>query len=182
MDEIKDKLNELLISGDIEENTDFIMSVIPEISNMIGFNHNHPHHHLDVWHHTLAALENGNSSDLEINMTLLLHDIGKPFSFQDSDVRHFHGHPEVSAQMSESILKRLGYDEDFIRDVVYLVRTHDTIIDPDNLDNSYSMIQKRLLIQYADAKAHSPSTVEKRIKFLDEISSKLQKMMQEERD
>lgn len=182
MEDIKSKLNKILISGAVRENTDFITSTIPEITSMIGFEHKHPHHHLDVWQHTLMALENGKSSDLEINMALLLHDIGKPFSFQDSEVRHFHGHPEVSAQMSKVILKRLGYDEPFIKDVVYLVRTHDTIIDPDNLDNSYNMVQKRLLIQYADAQAHKPETVGKRVKFLDEINSRLQKALQEERD
>ena len=47
-------------------------------------------------------------------MAALLHDIGKPFSYQDEEVRHFHGHPEVSADMTEEILKRLGYSKDFI--------------------------------------------------------------------
>ncbi len=28
-------------------------------------------------------------------MAALLHDIGKPFAYQDEEVRHFHGHPQV---------------------------------------------------------------------------------------
>ena len=121
-------------------------------------------------------MNNLEDADLETKMAMLLHDIGKPFSYQDDEVRHFHGHPEVSAQMTEKILERLGYNEKFIEDVCYLIRTHDTIIEPNNLDNTYNMIKKRLQVQYADAKAHKPEKVEKRIKLLNDIKSQLQKL------
>lgn len=146
---------------------------------MIGFEHRHPHHHLDVWNHTLEVVKNITSQDLELKMAALLHDIGKPFSYQDEEVRHFHGHPEVSSKMSENILRRLGYNENFIRNVCYLVKNHDTIIDPQNLDNSRKMVMKRLELQYADAKAHAPSKVAKRIKFLDGISQSLTREVEE---
>ena len=42
------------------------------------------------------------------------------------------------------------------------------------------MIFKRLELQYADAKAHSPGVVEKRLKFLDEISVELTKKYRKE--
>lgn len=168
------QINEIIISRIVEENIDFILKNIPEISHMIGFEHKHPHHHLDVWGHTLLALKSLESKDLETNMAVLLHDIGKPFSYQDEEIRHFHGHPQISAQMSGKILRRLGYDREFIDNVCYLVRTHDTIIQPDNLDNTYNMIQKRLMVQYADANAHKPDKVEKRVKLLDEIREELQ--------
>ena len=113
-------------------------------------------------------------------MAALLHDIGKPFSYQDEEVRHFHGHPEVSAKMTKGILKRMGYSETFIENVTYLVNMHDTIIDVDNLDNTYEMILKRLELQYADARAHAPSKVEKRIRFLDEISGKIKQRYEEQ--
>ena len=53
-------------------------------------------------------------------MAGLLHDIGKPFSYQDEEIRHFHGHPQISAQISKKILLRLGYDTNFINNVVIL--------------------------------------------------------------
>ena len=177
------KLDEILITGSVEENQKYVLEKIPELTNLIGFEHKHPHHHLDVWEHTLEVIKNIKTPDLETRMAGLLHDIGKPFSYQDEEVRHFHGHPQVSAQMAKEILARLKYSSEFIKDVTYLVKTHDTIIDIEHLDNTYNMILKRLELQYADAKAHAPSTVAKRIKFLDEISRKLankNKMQQKE--
>ena len=146
---------------------------------MIGFEHKHPHHNLDVWNHTLKVLEGIKDNDLELRMSALLHDIGKPFSYQDGDVRHFHNHPQVSKQISEKILRRLNYDENFIKNVCYLVETHDTIIDTNNLDNNYEMIIKRLKLQYADAQAHDPKYVQKRIQFLDGIRTELEHMKME---
>ena len=157
----------------LTENMEDILKLIPEIRSMINFEHKHPHHNLDVWQHTLAVIRNLNTNDLELNMAALLHDIGKPVSYQDDEVRHFHGHPEKSYQITISILERLGYNKGFIDRVAYLVKTHDTIIDPTNLDSTYEMIKKRLKLQYADAKAHHPNTVEKRIKFLDSIEKQL---------
>lgn len=174
------KLNEILLEGTVQENQDYVLAKIPELRHCVGFEHKHPHHHLDVWGHTLEVVRNINSRDLETRMAALLHDIGKPFSYQDEDVRHFHGHPKVSAEITEEILQRLGYQEDFIEDVTYLVREHDTIIDVDNLDNSYNMIRKRLELQYADARAHAPSKVEKRVKFLDKISKSLDEKYEEQ--
>ena len=64
---MKEKINEILLSGNILENMDFLLSVIPELKFMVGFNHKHPHHHLDVWNHTLEVVRNVDS-DLELRM------------------------------------------------------------------------------------------------------------------
>jgi len=157
---MKERLNRILIDENaatlIEEQLEFVALAIPELKNIIGFEHRHPHHHLDVWQHTLNVISNLSTTDLELNMAALLHDIGKPFSFQEGEVRHFHGHPEVSYKMAREILIRLGYDNTFVSRVGYLVRTHDTIIDATDYDVSRELILKRLQLQYADAKAHHP--------------------------
>ncbi len=167
------KLNDILLNDTYEENIEFLVNVIPEIKDSIGFKHNHPHHHLDVWEHTLLALRNANTNDLEVKMALLLHDLGKPHSYQDEEIRHFHGHPEVSEKMAREILKRLEYDSNFIEDVCYLIKYHDTLIDPNNLDNTYELVIKRLLVQYADARAHSPDKVAKKIDKLNKVKENL---------
>ena len=106
---IKEKLEEILLEDDIvtsiNNNLDFLLNIIPELRFMIGFQHKHPHHHLDVWNHTLLALSLS-KKDYDIRLSLLLHDIGKPFSFQEGEIRHFYNHPLVSYKMSTIILER----------------------------------------------------------------------------
>ena len=173
----KEKLNNILLDENvcksINDNLDFILAVIPEILFIIGFEHKHPDHHLDVYNHTLKALESS-PSDLVIRIALLFHYIGKRFSYQEKEgIRHFKGHPRVSAGMAKSILTRLNYDEQFILDVVYLVKTHDEPINVNKLDNDLVLVKKRLEMQFCDAKAHHPDKIEKRLKILNEIKEKL---------
>ena len=100
-------LKTILLSDDVINSInchmDCLLTLIPEIQYMIGFEHKHPHHHLDVWNHTLLALSLS-SGDFDVRLCLLLHDIGKPFSYQDGEVRHFKNHSKVSADMSKIIL------------------------------------------------------------------------------
>ena len=174
LNNIRNEINKILNENLTEEKQDILFKYIPELNSMVGFEHKHPHHHLDVWEHTLLVLKNLNEyNDLELKMAGLLHDIGKPFSYQDGEVRHFYGHPEVSKDLSVQILNRLDYPKEFISNVEYLVLKHDTPIDPKNLDNSYEMIEKLLRLQYADARAHHPDKVRKRIDYLNSISNQL---------
>jgi putative nucleotidyltransferase with HDIG domain len=176
-EELKLKMEGILSSGDgvskIYDNLGCFVTLIPEIKCMIGFDHKHPHHHLDVFNHTLEVIKKLDSDDFELNMAALLHDIGKPHSYQEGEVRHYNGHQNVSYNMSIKILESLGYDKEFIDRVTYLVKTHDSLINPSKLDNNYEMIAKRLRLQYADAMAHHPDKVEKRLKILDGVKDTL---------
>ena len=156
----------------ISENIDYLLQIIPEIKYMIGFEHKHPHHHLDVWNHTLLALSLS-ENDFDIRLCLLLHDIGKPFSYQDKEIRHFKNHPMVSAKMSEEILYRLGYDEEYIKLICYLIAKHDTLISSKQIENNYELCLKLYEIQRCDALAHHPDKLEKRIKYLSKTKEKL---------
>ena len=169
-------LKSILLSDDIvksiNDNMNDLLSIIPEIKYMIGFDHNHPHHHLDVWHHTLLALSLSNK-DFDIRLCLLLHDIGKPFSYQDEEVRHFRNHAKVSSKMSKEILTRLEYDEEYINYLCYLIENHDTVIDDEQIKNNYDICLKLFEIQRCDALAHHPDKLEKRKNYIDEIHKKL---------
>ena len=179
VDKKRERLKEMLqkddVAAELAANIEELINIIPEFKEMIGKNHKHPHHHLTIDKHTFEVIRNLNTKDLELNMAGLLHDISKPIQYQeDGEVRHYRRHPEVSYIMTVQILTRLGFDKDFIDRVSYLVRKHDTIIDINNLDNTYEMIEKLLTLQYADARAHAPETVEKRIKILDGIKRELE--------
>ena len=163
-------LYNILMSDDvvksINSNMDYILDKIPEIKNMIGFDQKHPHHHLDVWEHTLYALSLS-PKDFEVRLTLLLHDIGKPFSYQEGEIRHFKGHPQVSSEISRNILRRLGYDKNFVDKICRYIELHDTPIEEEKVKEDPKMYLKLYKIQYCDALAHHPDKLEKRIEYLE---------------
>ena len=173
---MKDKLYEILMVDDvvdsINSNMDVLFDMIPEMEYMIGFQHNHPHHHLDVWNHTLLALSLS-KKDFDTRVVLLLHDIGKPFSYQDDDVRHFHGHADVSSNMSVGILNRLGFNSEEVDELTYLIREHDTEITKEDIDTNIDLCIKRFGIQFCDALAHNPTKLKKRIEYLVKLSKEL---------
>lgn len=170
LNEFKKELTNILsndnVTVNISQNIKKLLFIIPELSDMLGFKHNHPHHHLDVWNHTLLALSMS-ENDFMIRLVLLLHDIGKPHSYQDDEVRHFKGHPEVSSKISRNILERLKYDKEFIDEVCYLIEKHDSVITKEEIENNYDLEYRRYKIQYCDALAHHPHKLEKRKEYLE---------------
>ena len=167
---------EILLSDDVVEsinnNIDYLLDLIPELKKSIGFDHKHPHHHLDVWNHTLLALSLS-EKDLDVRLCLLLHDIGKPYSYQEGEVRHFFNHPKVSAEMSKNILKRLEFEDDYIKYICYLIENHDTPISDKQIKDNYELCLKLYEIQRCDALAHHPDKLEKREEYLNKIKEKL---------
>lgn len=170
------QLYEILTADDvvssIKDNLDYLLKIIPEIKPMIGFLHKHPHHHLDVWEHTLYALSLS-ENDFEIRLSLLLHDVGKPFSYQEGEIRNFYGHAKVSSQMTIDILTRLNFDERLIDKISYLVEFHDIPISEQNIKNNYEMSLKLYKIQTCDALAHHPEKLDKRKAYLFKVKKKL---------
>ena len=169
-------LKAILLSDDVEasikQNLGYLEELIPEIKNMYGFEQHHPHHHLDVWNHTLLALSLS-EKDFDVRLCLLLHDIGKPFSYQDKEVRHFKGHAKVSSIMSKNILTRLGYDEDYVNYICYLIRNHDKKITDELIDKDYDLCLKLYEMQRCDALAHHPDSLESRKKYLSDTKKRL---------
>lgn len=172
-------LKNILQSDNPEEsinlNIEYLVSIIPELKYTIGFNQCHPHHHLNVFDHTVLSIKNS-PNIFDVRLSLLLHDIGKPFSYQTGDdgVRNFKGHAKKSAKISRIILNRLGFEKSYVEKIVYLILNHDLPININNLNkNNIELETIRLMIQYADAKAHSPDKIAKRICLLDDISWKI---------
>lgn len=169
----------ILLNEDINSSIDrykgYLLDLIPELEYMIGFNQKHPHHHLDLWEHTKYALSLS-EKDFEIRLSLLLHDIGKPFSYQEGEVRHFKGHAKVSSEMSREILDRLGYEKELIDRICKYVELHDTPIKENDLKSDPEFYSKLYKIQYCDALAHNPDKLEKRKEYLEKTKKLLKKI------
>lgn len=166
-------MNDDVVSS-INNNMDYILELIPEIRYMIGFDHKHPHHHLDVWNHTLYALSLS-PRDFDVRLSLLLHDIGKPFSYQEGEVRHFKNHPDKSFEMSKDILKRIGYKDEYVEKICFLIKYHDSFITDEMIADNYDLCTQLYNVQYCDALAHHPDKLEKRKKYLNDINKKMRK-------
>lgn len=98
----------------------------PELLPMVGFDQRNRHHCYDVWEHTLHALA-AVPEDLVLRCTMLLHDVGKPdcFTLDEAGVGHFYGHPAVSRELADRMLRRLKCGTEFRETVVRLVEWHD---------------------------------------------------------
>lgn len=184
----KDYLNELLtkdnVVANINTNINTLLFFIPEIKYMMNFDQKHPCHNYDLWNHTLLTLYNAEElsyNNFDTRLALLLHDIGKPFSYQEGNIRHYPNHNIVSAKMAYTILKRLGYKEDYINTITYLIKNHDKAISDELIRSDPELAQKLYQIQHCDVLAHSPQYAGKRTDYLYETNTKIQKTRVEKR-
>ena len=100
--------------------------IFPEFSVMMETEQNNPHHMYTVGEHTIQSMKHV-CADKILRLTMLFHDVAKP-PCRTQDVRgihHFHGHPEIGAQMTRTIMRRLKFDNDTIQHVTALVLAHD---------------------------------------------------------
>ncbi|MCL2365494.1 MAG: HD domain-containing protein [Oscillospiraceae bacterium] len=129
---IREELNRL-VAGDnaaqvMLKYSSVITTIIPEISNLIGFEQNTPYHDLDIWNHTIKSMTHV-PADKVLRLTMLLHDIGKPPCYTYKNGKsHFHGHQKIGAEMARHILRRLKYDNNTVHTVTLLITYHDADI------------------------------------------------------
>ena len=101
--------------------------ILPEAEHLLGLRQNRRFHLYDTWEHTLLAIDNS-PRELAIRWALALHDLGKGLPhiriFKPDGQPSDPGHEAQSAKMAEAILQRLGYSEEFVRLVVWLVAQH----------------------------------------------------------
>jgi [protein-PII] uridylyltransferase len=176
---------------------------MPEFADLNGFMQHGVYHCYTADEHTLITiknlekLNNQNSSygklynsikDKEIlNLALLLHDIAKPLNIS--------GHEIIGAEMASSIMIRLGYGEEEINKVCFLVKNHllmeqvafrRNLNDPETLNNftskfsSLEELDLLYLITYADLSAVNPAVwTSWKAELLSELYRKSKAMVQD---
>ncbi|MBO4235249.1 MAG: HD domain-containing protein [Firmicutes bacterium] len=171
------------VEGVLREYHDVIGVVIPEVLPMVGFDQKTPYHIYDVWEHTIRVVS-GSPANPVSRFSALFHDIGKPPSFiQGEDgVGHFFGHPEVSYEMAERIMRRLRFDNATREDVLTIVRWHD--LRPEFNEKSMrrtimkvtpDLFDKWVAITRADNRAQSPTVADRmdKIAAIEEMGHRL---------
>lgn len=162
---------------------------IPELKDMFDFPQNNPYHVYDVFGHTIHALEKCESDELTVKLAVFFHDFGKPHCYQDGEdgYRHFKGHGRVSADITDTIMKRLRFDNETRSDVVELVYYHDATFEVEKkyvkrwLNKIGEKQFRRLLeVRKADIKGQKPDYETERIEKINNIERILEEVLAEE--
>ena len=100
--------------------------ILPEFCTMMETEQHNPHHIYTVGVHTIRSMQEIRA-DRVLRLTMLFHDVAKPVcrTEDENGIHHFHGHPEVGAEMARKILRRLKFDNDTISKVSRLIKYHD---------------------------------------------------------
>ena len=153
---------------------------MPEFKDLIGFLQHGVYHQYTADEHTLTAITNAEKLDKDnthlgkifkslkkreiLYLALLFHDIAKPINIS--------GHEIIGAEMASSIMFRLGYSEEEVEKVSFLVRSHllmeqvafrRNLADPETLNNFTSRFSSLYdldllyLVTYADLSAVNPA-------------------------
>ncbi len=110
---------------DLLDRSGLLKEVLPEIDRMKGVQQPRKYHpEGDVYKHTRLLLSQLKEADAVLAFGCLLHDVGKPKTFRRADRIRFNGHETVGAKMSEEILTRLRFPNDFKEKVVACVEGH----------------------------------------------------------
>ncbi|MDE6727352.1 MAG: HD domain-containing protein [Oscillospiraceae bacterium] len=124
------ELKRLLCGKDVKrvmlEFSSIFAVMIPPLGAEIGFDQGSKYHNSTLYEHTARAVEAALPTE-EMRFAMLLHDIGKPAcrTTDENGECHYYGHGEVSANMTEEILRVLKCSNTFRERVVEIVRYHD---------------------------------------------------------
>ena len=144
---VRDELTKILLNEnrvlgfDLLVDSGLMEHIIPEILQLKGCEQPPQFHpEGDVFVHTrlMLGLLKDNLS-IELVLSVLLHDIGKPatYSFDEAADRiRFNGHDKLGAEMSNQILRDLKFSNSTIEDVVQMVANHMTFKDVQKMRQS----------------------------------------------
>jgi len=157
--------------------------IIPELKDLQDFNQNNPFHEYDVLNHTLHSIEHAQKS-VHIRLAMLFHDIGKPNCYTEVDeIGHFYGHPKISSEIAENVLKRLKYDNETIKTVCDLIKYHDINCESEKsikrLLNKIGKVrfEQLLEVKRADTMAQSEYAKSLKLPILQEIKQLFDKIL-----
>jgi poly(A) polymerase len=128
---IRGELDMILTEGgaaagfELLQQSGLLAQILPEVSAMDGVAQPPEFHpEGDVWTHVkimLGALQNPEKT---LAWGVLLHDIGKPVTFEMADRIRFNGHDAIGARMAEQICRRLHMTHQDTKRIQELVAGH----------------------------------------------------------
>lgn len=148
--------------------------ILPELFEGVGMKQNPLYHRFDVFEHMMQTFL---YSAQNVRYAALLHDIAKPLCMRrDSNV---HAHAEEGAEMTQKIMRRMGFPTKTISETVWLVRWHMNDLEGNMRESKLKWfvaqnagyIDKLILLKHADASGSAGERV------LSESGLRLKNMM-----
>jgi poly(A) polymerase len=128
---VRDELTRILTEGaarrgfELLDAAGLLEQVLPEVSAMKGVEQPPEFHpEGDVWIHTLLLLEKLDRPTPTLAWGALLHDVGKPSTFQMADRIRFNGHVEAGVEIAGHIMNRLRFSREDADQILALIANH----------------------------------------------------------
>lgn len=130
---IREELARILTEGgarrgmELLDQTGLLAEILPEVATLQGVEQSPEHHpEGDVWTHTLLLLENlPPDASVTLAMGALLHDIGKPATFERGPDRiRFYGHVQAGVEIGDKICRRLRFSNADREQILALIENH----------------------------------------------------------
>ena len=142
-DAVQPILDKLFASHDparairLAHDTGLLKHLFPEVEHNWDFDQNNPHHNYSLGEHLVNVLENisHHTTDPDLRVAALLHDVGKPASAwtnPETGFNHYYKGPEgqgddhavVGARMAEERLRALKWPTARIKRISHLINHH----------------------------------------------------------
>ena len=165
----------------IKENEEEIFEMIPQLRVCKNFNQNNIWHIYDVYEHILHVID-GVSSNINLRLAALFHDIGKPFTYtlDEQGVGHFYGHWDKSKTLFDDFKNKYDLGDIDIELVSNLILYHDINIDKmsmDELNNLINIFRSNLYMLFELKKADLLAKNPKFHNLLENIEQQKEKLM-----
>ena len=129
---VRDELSRMLTglhperAFELLRETGLLAGILPEVAALEGVEQPPEYHpEGDVWAHTLLMLKRLETPSTTLAWGVLLHDIGKPNTFERAGDRiRFHGHVEEGVRIARDLMTRLRFSSDDIAQVLALIAGH----------------------------------------------------------
>jgi len=140
---IRDELVKILTEGaagrgiKLLDKAGMLKVILPEIADMKGVEQPKDFHpEGDVFTHTVLMLDLMENPSVELAMGALLHDVGKPKTFEVKDRIRFNEHTNVGIKLANDICKRLRFTNKEIEHILNLIKNHLKFKDVINMKKS----------------------------------------------
>lgn len=158
---IRDEFFKILVSAHPAEGILFLRSndllkyILPEVDACFAVDQKSPerHHIYDVGTHLVESLRNCPSPEVITRFAALIHDIGKPETYQkdpQTGIITFYNHEIVGEQMARKIADRLKLSKEDKSQLVTLVRHHQFTVTENQSDKALRRFIRQIGVENID--------------------------------